>query len=303
VLSWRNELRYPSAIQEFVMCRFTLYLGPPLRLSSLLLDPAHSLIRQSSNSHEREEPLNGDGFGVGWYAPEFSDDPAVFRSITPAWNNRNLHNLSRVVASTCVLAHVRAATQWSGVNEANCHPFRFGKYLCMHNGDVGNFQKIRRKVLETVCDEAFSNVYGSTDSEHFFAVIIDELLKKQVIGALGLATALDSAIQRVVALVEQFGDNAPSYLNVAVTDGENAVISRYNNDREHAPESLYYYCGDLYEAGGKVQQVYDEVVVSSEKLTEDPAWRPVPPNHLIILSRGQSPVLVPCGELHQKRAA
>jgi len=285
------------------MCRFTLYLGPPLRLSSLLLDPAHSLIRQSSNSHEREEPLNGDGFGVGWYAPEFSDDPAVFRSITPAWNNRNLHNLSRVVASTCVLAHVRAATQWSGVNEANCHPFRFGKYLCMHNGDVGNFQKIRRKVLETVCDEAFSNVYGSTDSEHFFAVIIDELLKKQVIGALGLATALDSAIQRVVALVEQFGDNAPSYLNVAVTDGENAVISRYNNDREHAPESLYYYCGDLYEAGGKVQQVYDEVVVSSEKLTEDPAWRPVPPNHLIILSRGQSPVLVPCGELHQKRAA
>lgn len=285
------------------MCRFTLYLGPPVRLSSLLIDPAHSLIRQSSNSHEREEPLNGDGFGVGWYAPEFSNDPAVFRSITPAWNNRNLHNLSRVVASSCVLAHVRAATQWSGVNEANCHPFRYGKYLCMHNGDVGNFQKIRRKLLETVCDEAFSNIFGSTDSENFFAVIIDELLKKQVIGALGLAAALDSAIQRVVALVEQFGDNATSYLNVAVTDGENAVISRYNNDREHPPESLYYYCGDLYEPVGKEQRIYDEVVVSSEKLTDDPGWQPVPPNHLIILSRSQPPVLIPCGELHQKRAA
>ncbi len=285
------------------MCRFTLYLGPPVRLSSLLLEPAHSLIRQSSNSHEREEPLNGDGFGVGWYAPEFSNDPAVFRSITPAWNNRNLHNLSRVVASSCVLAHVRAATQSSGVNEANCHPFRFGKYLCMHNGDVGNFQKIRRKLLETVCDEAFSNIFGSTDSENFFAVIIDELLKKQVIGALELAAALDSAIQRVVAIVEQFGDNVPSYLNVAVTDGENAVISRYNNDREHPPESLYYYCGDLYESGGKEQQIYDEVVVSSERLTNDPGWQPVPPNHLIILSRSRSPVLIPCGELHQKRAA
>ena len=285
------------------MCRFTLYLGPPLRLSSLLLEPAHSLIRQSSNSHEREEPLNGDCFGVGWYASEFSNDPAVFRSITPAWNNRNLHNLSRVIASSCVLAHVRAATQWSGVNEANCHPFRFGKYLCMHNGDVGNFQKIRRKLLETVCDEAFSNVFGSTDSEHFFAVIIDELLKKQGNGALGLAAALDTAIQRVAVIVEQFGDNAPSYLNVAVTDGENAVISRYNNDREHPPESLYYFCGDLYETGGKEQQIYDEVVVSSERLTNDPGWQPVPPNHLIILSRGQSPVLIPCGELHQKRAA
>jgi ergothioneine biosynthesis protein EgtC len=287
------------------MCRFTLYLGPPLRLSSLLLEPAHSLIRQSSNSHEREEPLNGDGFGVGWYASEYSSDPAVFRSVTPAWNNRNLHNLSRVVASSCVLAHVRAATQWSGVNEANCHPFRFGKYLCMHNGDVGNFLKIRRKVLESVCDEAFSNVYGSTDSEHFFAIIIDELLKEkeQGIGALELAAALDSSIQRVVALVEQYGDDVPSYLNVALTDGENAVISRYSNDRDHPPESLYYYCGDLYEAGGKKQQIYDEVVVSSERLTKDPGWQPVPPNHLIILSRGQSPILIPCGELHQKHAA
>ena len=285
------------------MCRFTLYLGPPVRLSSLLLDPAHSLIRQSTNSHEREEPLNGDGFGVGWYAPEYSSDPAVFRSITPAWNNRNLHNLSRVVASSCVLAHVRAATQWSGVNEANCHPFRFGKYLCMHNGDLGNFQKIRRKLLETVCDEAFSNVFGSTDSEHFFAVIIDELLKKQVIGTLELAAALDSAIQRVVGIIEKNGDNVPSYLNVAVTDGENAVISRYCNDRESPPESLYYYCGDLYEPDVREQQMYEEVVVSSEKLTDDPGWQPVPPNHLIVLSRGQTPILIPCGELHQKRAA
>jgi ergothioneine biosynthesis protein EgtC len=285
------------------MCRFTLYLGPPVRLSTLLIDPAHSLIRQSTNSHEREEPLNGDGFGVGWYVPEFSDEPAVFRSITPAWNNRNLHNLSRVVASSCVLAHVRAATQWSGVNEANCHPFRYGKYLCMHNGDIGSFRKIRRKLLESVCDEAFSNVFGSTDSEHFFAVIIDELLKNRLTGATGLAAALDSAIQRVVALVEQYGDKEPSYLNVAVTDGENAVVSRYNNDREHPPESLYYYCGDLYEPSGCLQQSHDEVVISSEKLTHDHNWQPVPANHLIILSRGQTPTLVPCGELHHKRAA
>jgi glutamine amidotransferase len=285
------------------MCRFTLYLGPPVRLSSLLIDPAHSLIRQSTNSHEREEPLNGDGFGVGWYVPEFSDEPAVFRSITPAWNNRNLHNLSRVVASSCVLAHVRAATQWSGVNEANCHPFRFGKYLCMHNGDLGSFRKIRRKLLESVCDEAFSNVFGSTDSEHFFAVIIDELLKNRMDGPVALATALDSAIQRVIALVAQYGDQEPSYLNVALTDGENAVVSRYNNDSEHPPESLYYYCGDLYEPGSHGQLSYDEVVVSSEKLTHDPGWQPVPPNHLIILSRGQPPVLVPCGDLHHKRAA
>ncbi|MGK0298246.1 MAG: glutamine amidotransferase [Gammaproteobacteria bacterium] len=104
----------------------------------------HCLIRQSVNSYEREEQLNGDGFGVGWNEPDHSEQPAVFRSITPAWNNRNLHNLSRVIASTSIFAHVRAATQTSGVNEANYHPFRYGKYLFVHNGDVGNFQKVRR---------------------------------------------------------------------------------------------------------------------------------------------------------------
>jgi glutamine amidotransferase len=92
------------------MCRFVLYLGPRARLSSLIVDPGHSLIRQSVHSREREEPLNGDGFGIGWYAKDLSVEPAVFRSITPAWNNRNLQNLARVVASDCVLAHVRAAT-------------------------------------------------------------------------------------------------------------------------------------------------------------------------------------------------
>ena len=285
------------------MCRFTLYLGPPVRLSSLLLEPTHSLIRQSAHSHEREEPLNGDGFGVGWYVPEHDQEPAVFRSITPAWNNRNLHNLARVVTSPCILAHVRAATQSSGVNEANCHPFRFGKYLCMHNGDIGNFARVRRRLLDGICDDAFNNIYGSTDSENFFALVIDELLKRQAESALDLAIALDNAIQRVVSIVEQHGDNVPSYLNVAVSDGDNAVISRYSNAREHQPESLYYYCGDLYEPCEPEQSEINEVVVSSEKLTVDAAWQTVPANHLIILSRGQSPLLVPCGELYQKHAA
>jgi len=285
------------------MCRFTLYLGPPLRLSSLLLDPSHSLIRQSTHSYEREEPLNGDGFGVGWYTPEFSEEPAVFRSITPAWNNRNLHNLARVMSSSCILAHVRAATQSSGVNEANCHPFRFGKYVCMHNGDVGNFRKVRRKLLDSVCDEAFSNVYGSTDSEHFFAVLIDELLKRRVITAMDIAAALDGAIQRVVDIVNTYGDGEPSYLNVAIADGQNAVVSRYSNDPDFVPETLYYYSGELYECCAQDRLGSEAVLVSSERLTEDTGWQTVPPNHLVVLSRKQAPLLIPCGELNRERAA
>jgi ergothioneine biosynthesis protein EgtC len=291
------------------MCRFTLYLGPSIRLSSLLLDPEHSLIRQSTHSRERDEPLNGDGFGVGWYASELDREPAVFRSITPAWNNRNLHNLARVVASDCILAHVRAATQSSGVNEANCHPYRYGKYLFMHNGDVGNFRKVRRRLLADVCDEAFGNVYGSTDSEHFFAVFIDEVLKTPASTAplACMAAAMERSIERVIRTVAEHGDAEPSYLNCAVSDGDNAIISRFTTDAVAAPETLYYFVGQLY-PGAPVHRDRgapdaQPTIVSSERLTEDAGWQVIPPNHLVLAARGRAPELRSLAHLRSAHVA
>ena len=66
------------------MCRFALYLGSPIRISSLITDPVNSIIHQSFHSHEREEPLNGDGFGLAWYVPELTDEPAIFKDVSPA---------------------------------------------------------------------------------------------------------------------------------------------------------------------------------------------------------------------------
>jgi predicted glutamine amidotransferase len=274
-----------------------LYLGPVTRLTSLIIDPVHSLIRQSTHSSEREEPLNGDGFGVGWYATELTAEPAVFRSITPAWNNRNLQNLARVVASDCVLAHVRAATQSSGVNEANCHPFRWRRHLCMHNGDIGEFRRVRRRLLASVCDEAFGNVYGSTDSEHFFALYIDSWLRlREPDPALRMARALAEAIERTLELVDLAGDGAPSYLNVAIADGERAVVSRFTDDPGTPPESLYYCSGALYpRADGDDARDEPAVTVSSERLTADAAWHEVPAGHIIVLRRGAQPQFIAAG--------
>ncbi len=277
------------------MCRLMLYLGPEATLSALIVEPEHSLIRQSVHSKEREEPLNGDGFGIGWYASEHSAEPAVFRSITPAWNNRNLQNLARVVSSDCVLAHVRAATQSTGVNEANCHPFRWRQYLCMHNGDVADFRLVRRKLLESVCDEAFSNVYGSTDSEHFFALFIDSLLQLQEPDpALRMAKALARAIARVLALVRSVEAKGDTYLNVAISDGENAVVSRFTDAADGLAASLYYLTGQIYRdvgPGGK-RAGTQAVVVSSERLTANAGWTAVRPNQIIILRRDQAPQFI-----------
>lgn len=273
------------------MCRFTLYLGPPIRLDSLLIEPSHSLILQSFHATERAEPLNGDGFGVGWYAPELSPTPAVFRSITPAWNNGNLRSLAGVVSSPCVMAHVRAATAGMAVAESNCHPFQHETCLFMHNGHVGSFRAIRRALLGGLSEEAFDIVQGTTDSEHMFGVFVDELTGIDAEEDDALAECLNRAVWRVVGLVREWGGGEPSFLNLAVCDGNQAAVCRFTDDEARAPESLHVIERGLYEPVSKDSparrrhESSRSFVVSSERLTDDPKWQSVEPNHLLSLAR------------------
>ncbi|HSG07890.1 MAG TPA: class II glutamine amidotransferase [Longimicrobiales bacterium] len=293
------------------MCRFTLYLGPAVRLSTLLTEPEHSLILQSFRATERAEPLNGDGFGIGWYAPRLHGEPALFHQITPAWSNQNLKSIAKVVASPCVMAHVRAASPGSDVNLANCHPFGYGGYLLMHNGNIGAFRAVRRKLLEGLTDEAFNVVRGSTDTEHLFAVFVDEIVRNGCPvdpgategsdgqGALELAQRLSAAISRVLDLVHALGNGASSFLNVAVSDGKHVAVCRFADDHDEQPETLYLLHGELYEPAGRrfVQRRADDegeaMVVSSERLTSDARWSPVPANHMVVLDRHAPPRLLP----------
>ena len=273
------------------MCRFTLYLGPPVRLSTLLIEPSHSLIQQSFHAEERSEPLNGDGFGVGWYAPGLTPVPAVFRSVTPAWNNENLESLANVVCSPCVLAHVRAATEGMVVNESNCHPFQWGEYLFMHNGHIGSFAAIRRRLLHTLSDDAFTLVRGSTDTEHLFALFVDELMKNGGDDpGERMAECLNRAVFRVIDLVREYGGGEASFLNVAISDGDRAAVCRFTDSTDRPAESLYHNSRVLYEPafrgqGRRAHERSRAVVVSSERLTDDETWVSVPQNQMVAVDR------------------
>ena len=288
------------------MCRFTLYVGPPVRLASLLTEPSHSLIHQSFDARERKEPLNGDGFGMAWYAPRLTPEPARFRSVTPAWNDPNVASLAKVVTSPCIMAHVRAATVGSGVTIANTHPFTHGRYVLMHNGHVGAIHAVRRRLLATLSDDAFDVVRGTTDSELLFATFVDEMLKNghpipdHIDISLDLAQWLTRALTRVLALVREFGEGDPSFLNVAVTDGSVAAVTRFCDDPQQKPESLYVLRGEIYEPAGRQFQerrkTDDEgvpVLVSSERLTDDERWEAVPANHIVVVDRWRPPRVLP----------
>lgn len=269
------------------MCRFALYLGPPVRLSRLVTEPSNSIIHQSYDSKERLEPLNGDGFGVAWYVPALQPEPVVFRSTTPAWNNEPLLNLAPVTVSHCLLAHVRAATPGFSVTHLNCHPFRRKQFAFMHNGSVGGFSLIGRRIREELSDHAYNAIQGSTDSEHLLALMGDAYDVGTEEDPLDrLATALRSAITRVESHRETAGVEEMSYLNVAVTDGQCAIVSRYVSDGSEQAHSLYYATGCLVVERGEGRVVGDgegepAVVVASEPLGPDTAWTPVPPNHLV----------------------
>lgn len=274
------------------MCRLLVYKGRGILMSDLITRPDQSLIRQSYQARERKEPLNGDGFGIGWFEPDVDPEPCVFTSVTPAWSNRNLHRLAEKIRSSCFFAHVRAATLGSLVSEMNCHPFQYRRFLWMHNGSIADFGKIKRRLRESLGDEAYDLIQGTTDSEHAFAVFIDRLgERRDEYGGDQLCQAMRETIRQLEAWREQAGAAGASFYNFVVTDGRNIIATRYSSSPDREPASLYISRGERFEGGeGGYHMVSAEddphtVIIASEPLTEDRAsWERIPPNHMVMVT-------------------
>lgn len=271
------------------MCRFLCYKGPPLLAADLLYQPANSLIRQSFHAKERVEPLNGDGFGLGWYTPEIDSTPCVFASLTPAWSNQNLRRLSAHVRSTCFFAHVRAASPGMRVCEANCHPFQYGRFLWMHNGGIRDFVRIKRRLRASLPDHLYNRIEGTTDSEHAFAVFLHLLGDTDGLSdAREMGQALVKTIEQLERWTAETGLSGPSYYNFAVTDGSSVAAVRYVSDPTVEPQSLYYSTGGKYGCENGVCKFSDcsksekTIIIASERLTSEVNdWFRVAPNHIL----------------------
>jgi predicted glutamine amidotransferase len=211
------------------MCRWLAYSGQPVLLDELLYKPAHSLIDQSLHSRMGAETTNGDGFGIGWYGN--GGTPAVFHSIEPAWNERNLRELAGHVTAPLLFAHIRASTG-SAVQQTNCHPFRHGSWLWMHNGFLGDFARIKRDLVLEVDATRYPEIEGSTDTEVFFHLAL----------TYGLEDDPPAAVELAVGLIEDVGRNRdvehPVQMTVATTDGERIWAFRYSS--EGRSRSLFF---------------------------------------------------------------
>ena len=241
------------------MCRWIAYRGDVVPLERYVTEPAHSLVVQSLQAKEAVGSTNGDGFGLGWYGDR--DEPGLYREVRPAWSDENLKHLCRHIRSGLFFAHVRAATG-TPTTRPNCHPFVHGQWMFMHNGQVGDWSLIRRRVEELIPDSYYGSRAGTTDSEAVFLAILGAGADQDPIAATMRTLAT------LTELVSTSGTSEPLRFTAAMSNGRDLYAYRYAYGA--SANTLYY------------RETGNSVVVVSEPLDMDRAvWKPVPPGHLI----------------------
>ena len=254
------------------MCRWMAYSGDPILAEELLFKPQHSIIDQSLHSRMGATTTNGDGFGIGWYGEGV--EPALFKSIEPAWNDWNLREVAGQVRTPLLFAHIRASTG-TPVQRSNCHPFRHDRWLWMHNGALRDFHNTKRDLMMAVDPSLYLDIEGSTDSETLFFLAL----------TFGLTDDPFDAVARAIGFVEKVGhDHGVEYPfqgTVATSDGESVWAFRYSS--EGKSRSLFFSTSvaTLRQLHPEVEILHtlgDETrLVVSEPLGDLPgAWNEVP---------------------------
>lgn len=279
------------------MCRFVAYLGREALLENVLVKPENSLVRQSIRAREQSSlPTNGDGFGVGWYAPSVNEYPALFASIFPAWSDRNLLHITAKIASPCFFGHVRAASV-GGINPFNCHPFIYKRWMLMHNGDIGNFPNVKRHLRRMLDDEYYHWIQGETDSEHLFALFLQKAKGKNLDDIHKVAEIMRATFDEINNLVKAHGEGAPSYVNLCLTDGLQILAARYCSAPKYKQESLHYFVGygdpsQPLRPQGHVDEKPTFILVASEKLTHwTGLWQTISENHFLLVDAYRQTIL------------
>jgi len=258
------------------------WYGQPVLIDELLFKTQHGIVDQSLHARMGAEPTNGDGFGMGWYGS--GEGPAVYHSVSPAWADPNLRELAGHIESPLFLAHVRAAIG-SPVQQTNCHPFRSGRWLFVHNGYLNHFREIRRDLSLAIAPERYADVHGSTDTEVVFQLALSNGLEDDPIAAL----------ERVVGLIEGTtgpgGERGEVQATFGVSDGESLWAVRYAT-KERA-RSLFASSDvdairQLYPDNARLSRLQsgDRLIVSEPFADLPGVWQEIPEGSAVIARPG-----------------
>jgi gamma-glutamyl hercynylcysteine S-oxide hydrolase len=230
------------------MCRPVAYLGPPVSLRSVLIDPPFGLYRQAwAPRRQRHGTVNADGFGIGWYA-DGDPVPARYRRDVPMWGDGSLADLARVTRSRAVLGAVRSASPGMAPGEAAVAPFASGRWLFSHNGVLEGWPGSAQGLLSP--GRVFS-LEAMVDSAFLWALVL---------GRLESGDPPDVALAETIGAIEAAGGTGR--FNFLMTDGRSGVATA-------AGDTLWY------------RQADRAVVVASEPGDDEPGWTEVPDRQVL----------------------
>jgi glutamine amidotransferase len=237
------------------MCRHLAYVGPPVRLGTLLLDPPHALVRQAwAPRRQTRGVVNADGFGLGWYVDGIAE-PARHRGAGPVWADETFGELCRVVVAGGVLAAVRSATAGMPAGVAASAPFRSGRWLFSLNGALLGWPASGAALAEAagLSGARLVGLETGSDAALLWALVADRLAAGEAPG---------EALRRVVGQARAVvPDGAEPHLNLLLTDGRTVLGTACG-------ASLAWRSGP-------------GVVLASEPYDDHPSWHDVPDGHLV----------------------
>jgi glutamine amidotransferase len=151
----------------------------------------------------------------------------------------------------------------------------------MHNGFVGNWSRLRRKVEALIPDQLYPQRIGTTDTEAIFLAIMGAGIEHPL-------AATENVLQKLTDFVNQTKPADRLRVTAALSNGRDLYAFRYAvNDKAN---TLYYRESD---AG---------LLIVSEPIDQGENWIAVPENHALVAPSGERARVVPLLHRHQVAA-
>lgn len=260
---------------------------------SVIQSQVHRSLVSADNALLQQSDRHPDGWGVAYYN---AGAPHVIKAVSSAQVDHLFRRVSGLVSSETVLAHLRKATNGE-LSIINTHPFQYGQWVFVHNGNIKGFAGIRDKLVNRVPPILRRFILGDTDSEVMFYLLLGHMAKRCELNRAGfpldgLLEAVRDTVQEIVELAGEIcerddGPPTENFLTCAITNGATLVAYQggkelhYSTWKTRCPDrdvcpSFRPECEAATESG-----FVNHLLVSSEPLMGENVWNRLDPHDVV----------------------
>jgi glutamine amidotransferase len=260
---------------------------------SIMKSQVHTSLVSADNALMTQSEHNPDGWGVAYYV---DGAPHVLKSVNTAIDDHIFPRVSGVVTSETVLAHVRKATQGNHTI-LNTHPFQFGHWVFVHNGNIRGFAAIKDQLLAQIPPVLRRFILGDTDSELLFYLLISKMAQREELDRPGyplraLADAVSETIELVCEIAgdiceDDGADPGNNFLTFVITNGCTMLahqggkllyVSTHKKRCSERDQCPHY----RHECEAELPSAFvSHFIISSEPLQGENVWQAMRPRQMI----------------------